>query len=371
MAANAALASVAPRFAVEAHLATLFPPEELAVAGAPLPHDLGAEAAPPAPEDRAPTPLPVALSDDARAALAAENAARHDWLAEAGRQQRAVTHKDYRRKADYQVSTTDPDATVMRQKGGGTHLGYHDHYVVDGGQARIILRALVTPAEVMENQPALDLIWQTCFRWRLRPHHVTGDTTYGTLENIVALEDGGIRAYVPLADPDKKNPLYGKGRFAYDAGRDGYVCPQGHLLARDHQAHTERLTRYRGAPAVCNACPCQAACTTSAQGRTISRSFDEAYVERVQGYHATPRYAKAIRKRSLWVEPLFGEGKQWHGLARFRLRGLVRVNIEAQLTASGQNFKRLLTTQGWGRRPWPAGGAGIADPSAALAHVFA
>jgi len=39
----------------------------------------------------------------------------------------------------------------MRLKGGGpTVLGYHDHYVVDGGKQRIILAALVTPADVME-----------------------------------------------------------------------------------------------------------------------------------------------------------------------------------------------------------------------------
>ena len=34
-------------------------------------------------------------------------------------------------------------------------LGYHDHYVVDGGRVRIVLAALVTPTEVMENQPML------------------------------------------------------------------------------------------------------------------------------------------------------------------------------------------------------------------------
>jgi hypothetical protein len=32
----------------------------------------------------------------------------------------------------------------MRLRGGGTHLGYHVHYVVDGGKARIILQVLVT-----------------------------------------------------------------------------------------------------------------------------------------------------------------------------------------------------------------------------------
>jgi hypothetical protein len=68
----------------------------------------------------------------------------------------------------------------MRYRGGGLDLGYHDHYVVDGGKARIILAALVTPAEVMENQPMLDLLWRVCFRWKLRPRQVTGDTTYGT-----------------------------------------------------------------------------------------------------------------------------------------------------------------------------------------------
>jgi hypothetical protein len=50
----------------------------------------------------------------------------------------------YRRTTDFQVSPTDPDATPMQTKH-GTALGYHDHYVVDGGKARIILAALVTP----------------------------------------------------------------------------------------------------------------------------------------------------------------------------------------------------------------------------------
>jgi hypothetical protein len=46
----------------------------------------------------------------------------------------------------------------------GTALGYHDHDVVDGGKRRIILAALVTPADVMENQPMQDLLWRVCFR---------------------------------------------------------------------------------------------------------------------------------------------------------------------------------------------------------------
>jgi hypothetical protein len=47
--------------------------------------------------------------------------------------------------ADYSMSTTDPDATFMHHKDCGPRLGYQTHYLVDGGKARIILNALVTP----------------------------------------------------------------------------------------------------------------------------------------------------------------------------------------------------------------------------------
>ena len=92
---------------------------------------------------------------------------------------------------------------------GGLHFGYHDHYAVDGGEERIILEVLVTPADVMENLPFLDMLWRVCFRWQIRPDQVTGDTTYGTVENIVDVEDQKIRAYVPLPDFDQRTPFYG------------------------------------------------------------------------------------------------------------------------------------------------------------------
>jgi hypothetical protein len=91
----------------------------------------------------------------------------------------------------------------------------------------------------------------------------------------------------------------------------------------------------------------------------VRRSFDEAYLDRVRGYHATEAYAQAMRKRKVWIEPLFGEAKQWHGLRQFRLRGLAKVNMEGLLIAAGQNLKRLLSARGWGRRPWPDGSAGF------------
>jgi len=56
------------------------------------------------------------------------NAQRHDWLTEAGKQRREVqNHHVRKRRADYVVSTTDPDATFMHRPGSSTRLGYQTH----------------------------------------------------------------------------------------------------------------------------------------------------------------------------------------------------------------------------------------------------
>jgi hypothetical protein len=107
---------------------------------------------------------------------------------------------------------------------------------------------------------------------------------------------------VPLPDWEQHARYFGKSAFTYDATRDIYVCPQG-------DAQTEGLDRAR-------------------------------------------------RGRPLGSMGRFGEAKQWHGMRQFRLRGLMKVNIEGLMIAAGQNLKRLLRARGWGRRPWPNGAAG-------------
>jgi hypothetical protein len=125
----------------------------------------------------------------------------------------------------------------------------------------------------------------------------------------------------------------------------------------------------------------------------------EGCLDRVRAYRGTFAYEKALRKRSVWVEPvlhknykrlqdtvvcsksnyygqrstptfcakpvepLFAEAKDWHGMRRFRLWRLRKVNIEALLIASGQNVKRLLAFGG--RRPKKrAQAAALRSPSA-------
>ena len=322
--ANAAKASLVPRFATREHLDELFEGE--------------------AAEDREGACPDAALPSADDQELRSANSAREDFVSSAGRHGTKSRTPNPNKISDRVVNRTDPDACLIGQLRGTARMGYKAHYVVDGGEARVILTALVTKADVKDNQPMLDLLWRTTFRWRLRPHHVTGDSVYGTVPNLKAIEGAGIRAYMPAIDYTwGKRSLFRKDDFAYDQGRDVYVCPAGQILRNTGARKKLRLTRYVADPDVCNACPLKAKCTEGKSGRAVNRNFDEAYFERVKGYHGLEAYKKAMRKRKVWIEPMFAEAKQWHGMERMRLRRLERVNTEVLVTAAGQNVKRLLT----------------------------
>ena len=335
--ADASLESIAPRFYVEEHLGELFAEE------APLGAQQGESVIV---TDERGEPHVVELHELPSAddeALMESNRPKDNWISRNGRQRREVKGSWYRRKADFLASKIDPDSSLMRRRESkGSHLGYYTHYVVDGSKSRIILNALVTPFEVTENAPMLDLLWRTSFRWRIRPKQVTGDTAYGTIENIAAVEMADIRAYVPLTGAGKARPYFSKEEFAYDPEGDFYRCPAGETLTPKTFRTARNQLIYKTEPGTCDSCSLRPQCTDNNSGRQVLRHLEERYVDRVKGYRGTFAYEKALRKRRVWVEPLFGEAKDWHGLRRFRLRRLEKVNIEALMIASGQNTKRLV-----------------------------
>ena len=124
------------------------------------------------------------------------------------------------------------------------------------------MAALVTPADVMENVPMRDQLWRVRFRRKLRPRQVVGDTTYGTVGNVAAVEDAGIRAYVPLPDFDRRTPGFGKHEFAYDAEADVYRCPGEAVLRPLRHRRAQPVRIYQASAAACNACPLKPSCTS-------------------------------------------------------------------------------------------------------------
>ena len=364
--ADAAVDSLAPRWFVEGYLQTLF--EEDAVQKEEDARD-ARDTEDGQPEEHV-RRLPTAEDED----LVGANSESEDWISRGGAQHRSFKGTPGReRTADTRASRTDPDATPMRWSGSARKLGYQTHYVVDGGKARVILSVLVTPGEVSENRPMLDLLWRTAFRWKLRPHHVTGDGKYGTIENIGSVEGSGIRAYVGLHEAGGRGSgFFPKSAFAYDAEEDRYLCPAGKTLRALGDAEGNRrrgkVVTYRAKGSVCAACDLKPRCTTNKNGRSLRRGPGDEHIDLVRAYMQTEPYLKAIRKRKVWIEPLFAEGKLWHGMRRFRTRTLARTNAEALMIAAGQNAKRLLAFVD--RRPKkPAQAAALRPPAGPLSDL--
>ncbi len=99
--ANAAVDSLAPRWAVEAHLEGLFEAEEA--------HPQQEEGEDVPKKGHEITELPTACDDGLRE----RNAAKSDWISRAGRQDRSFESGYRPRTSDSRASKTDPDATPM------------------------------------------------------------------------------------------------------------------------------------------------------------------------------------------------------------------------------------------------------------------
>ena len=148
-----------------------------------------------------------------------------------GRPDRTIVRHGYRRKSDYVVSPTDPDAALMQYKRSASRLGHHAHYVVDGEGACDPLgpgHPGRRHGEPTDARPPLE----DHLPLGARVRRVTGDATYGTRENIAAIEKTGIRAYTALPEQGKRTSLFTIEDFLYDAEKDLYTCPQGETLRR-------------------------------------------------------------------------------------------------------------------------------------------
>jgi hypothetical protein len=64
------------------------------------------------------------------------------------------------------------------------------------------------------------------------------------------------------------------GPFVYHENHDAWQCPQDQWLWPTSFDPDHRVMRYRGSPSVCNACPVKHSCTTSQDGREVSRAVD-------------------------------------------------------------------------------------------------
>jgi len=91
---------------------------------------------------------------------------------------------------------------------------------------------------------------------------------------------------------------------------------------------------------------------SSLHQRFVLRSLDQDLFEEVQTRMRDPVFRQKMSERMWKSEVLFAEAKQNHGLSRARYRGRAKVQIQAYMSATAQNLKRLVAAFCLWLRAW-------------------
>jgi len=265
----------------------------------------------------------------------------------AGRRRRGPKR---RRHTPKKRSRTDPDASMATSRADRPlEPSYKQHTAVDDASG-VILDAEVSTGEANEGAQLQEQLQRIEAVTGTKVQTVTADTAYAHGRNYEALEQRGTEAVIPPQREPRRARRLPLRRFKYD-GKHGVVrCPGGKLLRRGHT--DARGTWYRAAASDCAGCPLRARCVPpSATSRTVLI---------VQGYEALLRarrrwsrgeeHSRKLYSRHRWrVEGVHGEAKTQHGLRRAVRWGRANVAIQAYLTATAMNLKRLAAALSPGR----------------------
>ena len=239
------------------------------------------------------------------------------------------------------VSRTDPDARLARKSArAGFEPSYKHHAVVDDERG-VVLDVAVTEGTRNERAMMESQLEAVCEVSGCTPELVTADSGYAYSEVYAALERRGVAALIPA----KREPSQSRvpmQLFRYDARHDVVKCPRGKKLLPQRPAKGGRY--YRSKTRDCAGCALRPDCLPKAwRSKVVLVPHEYPALLRARRRHAR----RGEEERRLWrrhmgrSEGYHGEAKSWHGLARAVRRGLANMKIQAYLTASAVNLKRL------------------------------
>lgn len=247
------------------------------------------------------------------------------------------------------VSTTDPEASVMRKGSGKAKLSYQAHRAVDGAYG-VVTQTLVGPGDENEAHRLMELIDGHHTNTGRGAVTVVADMKYGTMENFLGCKGKGVRAHMPpLTDSHsgkgRRKGIFPPSAFTYDHVKDVMICPAGQTLTLRHRWEYRQACEYTARKEVCLVCDYRSQCTRSqSTGRTVRRNFEQDKLDELYAVARSRASRRDIGIRQHFMERSFAEAGRY-GFKRARWRGKERVRIQDYLVAAVQNI-RLLVTHG-------------------------
>jgi transposase len=260
------------------------------------------------------------------------------------------------KKSKERVSTTDPQARIMKQKDGGFAPSYNVQISTDTANGVIVgVEATQAGNDFDQLVPAVERVQEAFGKV---PEQVVADGGYVNRDNIVAMAEAEVEFIGPACDEKGKGdssyaqrgvaPEYRAEAFVYDAATDSYRCPQGKVLLYEGKDQSNQYVsyRYRAQAGDCRSCPAKGQCCQKNHktGRSIQRKEDLREVAEFRDKMQTDAMREIYRQRSqiaefpnLWIKAKLR-------LRQFAVRGLRKVGMEclwACLTYNIQQWIRL------------------------------
>lgn len=244
------------------------------------------------------------------------------------------------------VSTTDPDASVTRHRGGKSKLRYKTHRAVDPDN-EIITSTKITPGSKDDGDLLEEIVNSHEKNTHKKPDTVVADSKYGKIDNFLRLSDLDIKAHMPSIEEShrgsgRQKGIFPKEVFSYDRDSDTFTCPAGQILERGKLYRYRNHYEYKASSKTCAQCPLKEQCTHSKTGRTLKRHARQDELDILLKAAKSKNAKRDIKKRQDLSERSFARSTRY-GFKRARWRGLWRMEIQDFLIAAIQNITVLVT----------------------------
>lgn len=262
---------------------------------------------------------------------------------------------------DRVLSTVDPEMRYGHKSKRQHWAGYKVH-ITEEPASELITAVEVRPANEHDAVPVVGLVLQQ-EAVGLEPKALLCDGAYGTADARADLGELGVEVVAKLR-PLTDSKHIGKDEFVIDVeaheGKGSVTCPAGvtttdYRMARDGQDRPVKLFRFPRE--VCAACELRERCLGGARGRAehpvrvppgrqVQLHYHEQVLQRARAAQRTPEQRRELRERlrpRAKVERKISEVLRLHGLRQGRYIGRAKTGLQAVLTATLVNTKRLLT----------------------------
>ena len=235
-------------------------------------------------------------------------------------------------------SKTDPECGMFHKGEHKKEFAYTTHVVCD--KHSFVLGVDVSAGNVHDSR-MFDGLYRNLLAKFPEIEMVGLDSGYKIPWIMKQIFDSGRLPSTPYKRPMTKPGFFKKYEYVYDEYFDCYLCPNNQIL-KYSTTNRDGYREYKSDPKICKTCPYRQQCTLSKNmTKVVTRHVWAEYMEQAEDVRHSKKGKEIYSLRKETIERIFADAKVKHGLRYTQYRGLAKLRMQALLTFSCMNLKKL------------------------------